>query len=123
MRSGLIICRVGRPRPGTKVTVRKVSGLGCTSGANGETTSKSRITWKSSASAPCKLRQINEGFSPSQAAWVAAMAGDSGKNTANTVPLVPGLVRLATLIQPLCFCTIPYASHKPNPVPVSFLVV
>ena len=42
-----------------------------------------------------------------QAAWVAAMAGDSGRNTAKTVPGEPGDVRLATRIHPECFWTMP----------------
>ena len=57
------------------------------------------------------------------AARELAETGDSGKNTENTVPLLPGVVLVATFIQPVCFCTDPYASHKPSPVPWSLLVV
>ncbi len=41
------------------------------------------------------------------AACELATAGDSGKNTAKTVPLLPDVVRLATRIDPPCFCTVP----------------
>src|SRR3989442_12319596 len=62
---------------------------------------------------------------PSNGAAYAALGVSTrlGRNTVKIVPLCPGVVRLRTRIEPLCFCTMPCESHKPRPVLISFLVV
>jgi hypothetical protein len=46
----------------------------------------------------------------------------SGRKTENTVPLEPAVVRLRTRMDPWCFCTMPWESQRPRPVPASPLV-
>src|SRR6476646_5386464 len=46
-----------------------------------------------------------------------------GRKTLNTVPCFPSFTLLRTLIVPPCLRTNSLLTHKPNPVPVVFLVV
>lgn len=53
------------------------------------------------------------------------ISGSSGKNSSKIVPDLPPSSSewLRTRIDPLCFTTISELTHKPNPVPVTSLVV
>src|SRR5438045_9645107 len=50
-------------------------------------------------------------------------APNDGRKAENTVQLLPDSGLLFTRIEPWCLSTMPLHSHKPSPVPTSFLVV
>src|SRR5437763_15676510 len=52
-----------------------------------------------------------------------AAALSSGKKTEKHVPLRPGVAHERNRIVPPCCSTIPFVTHKPNPVPLSPFVV